>query len=782
MQSNEEQKRETERLPLLPLRGLLAYPNMLLHLDVGRDKSILALEHAMENDKQLVVVAQRDAQKDNPHQEDMYGVGTVVMIKHMTRRPDNTVSVLVEGKSRAFLLCVLETGEMQMAEVERFEPLPLSSTPEYRAYMNTLKDAFKKYAKARGGVAPELRQSIEADDDADTLTDMIAANVVRDIRRKQQILETRDVIKRMKSLTEMVLWESEYIAVERKIMEQTHISMEKHQKEYFLREQMRAIRVELGEDEPESDGFMEKLEALPMNKEAHDRVKREIEKYSNLPPHSPESSVSRSYIEYMLELPWGVIKGGKIDVKKARRVLEAQHYGLSKVKQRILEFLAVKSLNGGLDGTILCLVGPPGVGKTSIAKSVASAMDREFTRLSLGGLRDEAEIRGHRRTYIGAMPGRIISSVKQCGATNPVFLLDEIDKMTSDMRGDPASAMLEVLDPEQNSTFRDNYLEAPFDLSSVFFITTANTVDSIPRPLLDRMELIEVPSYTLEEKVQIAKRHLWPKQLKKNGLSRTEVKISEKAFGAIIDGYTREAGVRNLEREIGTVLRKTAVKWLETDAAERTQISIGPKQIPEYLGATRFGRMQTLKSPEIGVINGLAWTSVGGETLQIEAATMPGSGAVDLTGKLGDVMKESARAAHSYIRSNAERLGVPVDFYKNIDLHIHVPEGATPKDGPSAGVAITCAMVSAISERLARQDIAMTGEVTLRGRVLPIGGVKEKLLAAYRMGIETVLIPEENQKDLEELPGDVREKLSIYPIKTVDQAIERVLLGVGAQA
>ena len=553
--------------------------------------------------------------------------------------------------------------------------------------------------------------------------------------------------------------------------------MEQHQRDYYLREQMKVIQDELGEgEEQEAENYRRQLDESRMNDEAREKTNREIDRFVRMQRGTPESTVSQNYIEWLLALPWKKETAKKIDIPHARKVLDADHYGLEKVKERILEYLAVRSMTGEMKGPIICLVGPPGVGKTSIAKSVARALGREFVRVALGGVHDEAEIRGHRRTYIGSTPGRIMASIRQCGTMDPVFLFDEIDKMASDFRGDPASAMLEALDPAQNATFTDHYLDVPFDLSRVLFITTANNAGEIPEPLLDRMELIEVPSYTLEEKVQIAKKHLWPRQLKENGLKRTQLKISEKAIAALIDGYTREAGVRQLERELGTVCRKAVVRLLEAGEGEEAKaISVKPENLSDYLGVKKFLPDSVLKEPEVGVVNGLAWTQVGGSTMPIEVAVMPGQGAVDLTGRLGDVMKESARTALSYIRSKSQEIGIESDFHKTNDLHIHVPEGAVPKDGPSAGVALTCAMVSALTGRPARQDVAMTGEVTLRGRVLAIGGVKEKLMAAHRMGIETILLPKANEKDLNELPGDIREKLDVHLISQVDQAMQIVL-------
>ncbi|MDL2205833.1 endopeptidase La, partial [Eubacteriales bacterium OttesenSCG-928-N13] len=622
----------------------------------------------------------------------------------------------------------------------------------------------------------ELDQILKGEDNADVLSDTLANYLLTTVKDKQLILESRDLMDRVQSLCSIMTREIEVLKLEQSIQEKVRESIDQHQREYYLGEQLKAIRSELGdEEELDRDRLRRRLNESSMNDTARDKVEHELKRFNHIAPGSPEGSVAMNYIEYLLDLPWGVSTSGDVNLTHARQVLEKDHFGLDQVKRRILEYLAVTGLKGNLRGPILCLVGPPGVGKTSIAQSVARALGRKFVRLSLGGLRDEAEIRGHRRTYVGAIPGRIISGIKQAGSMDPVFLLDEIDKMASDFRGDPASAMLEVLDPEQNQTFSDSYLEAPFDLSNVLFITTANSLDSIPAALLDRMELIRVPGYTMEEKAEIARRHLWPKQLKSHGMTNAQVRIDKRAIIEVIDGYTREAGVRNLERELGSIIRKAAVMWLEGPEQDRALIRIGVKRIKDYLGVRRFLRDAREKQPETGLVNGLAWTSVGGETLSVEVVAMPGSGKLDLTGQLGDVMQESARAALSYIRSKSDTLSIPTDFYKSNDLHIHVPEGATPKDGPSAGVALTCAMVSAITSRPARQDIAMTGEITVRGRVLPIGGVKEKLLAAHRMGIHEVLLPKENEKDLEELPKDIREQLNVHMIGRVDQALNYVL-------
>ena len=766
-----------EQLPLLPLRALTAYPNMLLRLDVGRDKSIAALEAALKADSRVMAVSQRDATTDDPHLEDVFGMGTVVVIKQVVRMPDDTRRVLVEGESRALLLGVLEQGEMVMSEIKRVGSIKKRGGLELVARSRALKQALMTYANERGDVSGEFMQAAQGDEDPDTLCDLIAANLPLDLGDKQMLLETRDVLSRVTALTAILARELELVRVEKRIHARVREGLDQHQKEYYLQEQLRAIHEELGDDDAEERSqFEKKLADSKMNKEARERVERELKRLEHMGEGSPESTVSRNYIETMLELPWGILTGKPVQVVKARRVLEEDHYALTKVKERVLEYLAGRSLKGDLKGPILCLVGPPGVGKTSIARCVAKALDRKFIRLSLGGMRDEAEIRGHRRTYIGAMPGRIMSSIRQCKASDPVFLLDEIDKLASDFRGDPASALLEALDPEQNGLFSDHYLEAPYDLSNVLFMATANTLDTIPAALLDRMEVIEVESYTQEEKLEIARRHLWPKQLKAHGLTKAEVKLTAKALTAVIDGYTREAGVRSLERELATICRKAAMRRMEVEKSG--QIVITPESVKDYLGAPKYLRMAVLKAPETGVVNALAWTPSGGETMPVEAVAVPGNGSVDLTGRLGDVMKESARTALSYIRSKTVSLGIETGFYKDHDLHIHVPEGATPKDGPSAGVALTCALVSALTGKPARQDVAMTGEVTLRGRVLPIGGVKEKLLAAHRMGIGTVLLPEENARDLKELPAEVLKTLRVELVKDVDQAIKYVIDGV----
>lgn len=770
-------QKEMEILPLLPLRGILVYPNMLLKVDVGRDKSIAALEKAMQGDQRIFTVAQRDAAVEEPHIEDLYGAGTVARIKQILRMPDESLRVLVSGEYRALLLDVEEQGEMQSAHFRRMISGCSANEIETAAYLGVLKSLAREFSLTRGVSSPELLQIIEGEDGLDTLCDIVAVNLLSTLKDKQAVLECRDLCQRAQTLCDILSRETQVAEAEKQVAARVRERIDRHQREYYLTEQMRVIREELGDDEErEREELKARLGQSQMNAVAREKLETELKRMGHMAPGSPEGSVSRNYVEYMLDLPWGVYTAKRLNLERARKILQADHYGLEKVKQRILEFLAVSAIKENMKGPILCLVGPPGVGKTSIAQSVARALGRKFVRLSLGGVRDEAEIRGHRRTYIGAIPGRIVAGIKQAGSMDPVFLLDEIDKMASDFRGDPASAMLEVLDPEQNNSFSDHYLEAPLDLSSVLFITTANSLEGIPHALLDRMEVIPVSSYTLEEKIEIGKRHLWPKQLAEHGLKRSQVKLGAGVMREIIEGYTREAGVRSLYRELGTLCRKAAVALLEQPAEEKTPISIKLGDLKTYLGVRRFTRDMPLGRSETGVVNGLAWTQAGGETLSVEVAVMPGTGKLDLTGQLGDVMQESARTAYSYIRSRSQALHIPEDFHQKYDLHIHVPEGATPKDGPSAGVALTCAMVSAITGRAARQDVAMTGEVTLRGRVLPIGGVKEKLLAAHRVGIDTVLLPSENEKDLDELPAEVRGEMDVKMIGRVDQALEYVLL------
>ncbi|MBE5799205.1 MAG: endopeptidase La, partial [Clostridiales bacterium] len=760
-------------LPMLPLRGLMVFPHMVLHFDVGRKKSIAALERAMMEDQRIFLVAQRDIDVDDPGIDDIYHVGTIAAIKQVIKLPGDNIRLLVEGKSRAILRAVTQEEPHFEGALDELLEQDIPSSLETDALLRTARRYFEDYCKMSGRISPETAQSVLEMEEPGQLADMIAANVLQKLEDRQQVLEEFDDLTRLESICAILVRETELAGVEKKVQARVRKQIEQNQKDYFLREQIKAIQTELGDkDATDVEDLRERLEKTPMNDEAKDKASRELERLSRMAPGSPEIGVSRTYIEWMLDLPWGKLTPDNLDLKRARRVLAEDHYGLEEVKERVIEYLAVCRIKNNMKGPVLCFVGPPGVGKTSIAKSIARALGRKFVQMSLGGVRDEAEIRGHRRTYIGAIPGRIISSIKQAGTLNPVFLLDEIDKMASDVRGDPASAMLEVLDSAQNNAFRDHYLECPFDLSGVMFITTANSVDTIPRPLLDRMELIEVSGYTEEEKLNIAKRHLLPNQIEEHGLPLRSVKLTDKVMRALIQGYTREAGVRRLLRTIGKVVRKSAVQMIDEGIES---VSVTQDKLTEFLGAPRYHYEKAGKKPEVGVVNGLAYTVVGGDTLQIETTTMPGTGQLELTGSLGDVMKESARAAKSYVRAHAEELGIAADFYKTLDIHIHVPEGAVPKDGPSAGVTMTTALVSALTGIAVRQNVAMTGEITLRGRVLPIGGLKEKLLAAHRAGIDTVLIPKENVKDLEEVPENVRKAITIIPAETVDTVLQTAL-------
>ena len=760
-------------LPMLPLRGLMVFPHMVLHFDVGRKKSIAALERAMMEDQRIFLVAQRDIDVDDPGIDDIYHVGTIAAIKQVIKLPGDNIRLLVEGKSRASLRAVTQEDPYFEGALDELLPQDTPASIETDALLRTAHNYFEDYCKMSGRISTETMQAVMEIEDPGQLADMIAANVLQKVDDRQQVLEEFDDLTRLESVCAILVRETELAGVEKKVQARVRKQIEQNQKDYFLREQIKAIQTELGDkDATDVEDLRERLSKTPMNDEAREKTQRELDRLSRMAPGSPEIGVSRTYVEWMLDLPWGKSTPDNLDLKRARRVLAEDHYGLEEVKERVIEYLAVCRIKNNMKGPVLCFVGPPGVGKTSIAKSIARALGRKFVQMSLGGVRDEAEIRGHRRTYIGAIPGRIITSIKQAGTLNPVFLLDEIDKMASDVRGDPASAMLEVLDSAQNNAFRDHYLEAPFDLSGVMFITTANSVDTIPRPLLDRMELIEVSGYTEDEKLNIAKRHLLPGQIAEHGLAPKSVKMSDKVLRSLIQGYTREAGVRRLQRTIGKVVRKSAVQMIDEGLES---VNVTQETLEKYLGAPRYHYEKAGRKPEVGVVNGLAYTVVGGDTLQIETTTMPGTGQLELTGSLGDVMKESARAAKSYVRAHAAELGIAADFYKTLDIHIHVPEGAVPKDGPSAGVTMTTALVSALTGIPVRQNVAMTGEITLRGRVLPIGGLKEKLLAAHRAGIDTVLIPKENLKDLEEVPENVRKAITIIPAETVDTVLETAL-------
>ena len=776
-----KRKPKTQRIPLMPLRGLMIFPHMVLHFDVGRPRSIAALEEAMLEKQRIFLVAQKDGEVENPTAEDMCRVGTIALIKQVLNLPGDSLRVLVEGQQRAVLQRIVQEDPYWVADVQ---PVSDEDEPEdeatLQALLRTTHTFFEEYARASMRVSPETLKSVSDVDQPDQLADVIAANVLTRLEDRQAILEEMSVASRLETLCGILARETELADIEKQVQGRLKKQIDKNQKDYYLREQIRAIQEELGESlTAESDDLRDKLNQLPLSAEAREKADRELDRLSRMAPGTPEVTVSQTYLEWICDLPWGKYTTDNLDLRRARRILDEDHYGMQQVKDRVIEYLAVRRMkqlsaeDAALRGPILCFVGPPGVGKTSIVKGIARAVGRKFVQMSLGGVRDEAEIRGHRRTYIGAIPGRIIAGIKQAGTMNPVFLFDEIDKMSSDFRGDPASAMLEVLDSEQNAAFRDHYLELPFDLSQVMFITTANSMDTIPGPLRDRMEIIEVPSYTEEEKLQIAKRHLLPKQVAEHGLKKGSVKIGDPAMRRIIEGYTREAGVRTLSRTLARVVRKAAVEMLENDIQ---QVTVSKEKVTEYLGAVRFLRDLPEKKPCVGVVNGLAYTTVGGETLAVECAVMPGNGSLKLTGQLGDVMKESAMAALSWIRAHADEYGLAPDFHKELDIHIHVPEGAVPKDGPSAGVTMATALLSALTNRPVRQDVAMTGEITLRGRVLPIGGVKEKLLAAYRAGIRTILLPRENEKDLEEIPEHVLKTFTILFAESITDVLGVALL------
>lgn len=762
-------------LPLLPLRGLSIFPYMLLHFDVGREKSIKALEEAMINDQLIFLVTQKDPNTDLPTEEDFYNVGTVSKIKQLLKLPGDTIRVLVEGISRAEIKSIITEEPFFMVDViERSEELQEGDI-ELEALKRSVADAFEEYVKLNSKITPEILMTISTIDDADRFADIVASNLTIKIELKQEILSQFDVKVRLEKLYSVLLKELEILELERKINTRVRKQIDKTQKEYYLREQMKAIQKELGD----KDGFEEeileykdKLSKLELPEEVINKVEKEIDRLSKMSSSSPESGVIRTYLDWIFDLPWNNETEDNLDIKNSRNVLEEDHYGLKKVKERVLEYLAIRKLSDNMKGPIICFIGPPGVGKTSIAKSIARAMGRKFVRMSLGGVRDEAEIRGHRRTYIGAIPGRIIYYIKQAGTKNPVFLFDEIDKMSSDFRGDPASALLEVLDAEQNKDFRDHYLELPFDLSKVMFITTANSTDTIPLPLLDRMEVIYLSGYTEEEKLNIAIKYLIPKQIKEHSLKPENIIISEAAVRTVINGYTRESGVRNLERELANVIRKAATMIVENG---KKRVRVSPSNINKFLGIPRYRFDTANLKNEVGVATGLAWTPVGGDTLFIEVTTMAGSGKLQLTGHLGDVMKESAKAGLSYIRSKCDKFGLANDFSQKIDIHIHVPEGATPKDGPSAGITMATALISALSNIPIRRDVAMTGEITLRGRVLPIGGLKEKVLAAKRAGIKKVILPKENEKDMEEIPANVRKALEFVLVENMDEVLEHAL-------
>lgn len=765
-------------MPLLALRGIIVFPGMTVNLDVGRDKSINAVNAAMQLDKKILLVTQRDAETADPKREELYNYGVVAEIKQLLKLPSGAIRILIQGLERAELTSLidapfkdtyLEGFAMPVASIEPEE------NSETEAMRRVLLQSFEKWLVTGKKVTTEVMLNFKNITTAGEIADIIAGYLTISIDEKEELLELADVKERMHKLHTFLCKELEIAELEKNITQEVRKQIEKNQREYYLREQIKVINKELGEGDErqaEVDEYKKQMEGRDLPPEVADKINKELDRLYKMPPMMAESGVIRNYVETLLALPWGIYGKDNFDLKHAEKVLNKDHYGLEKVKERILEYLAVRALTKSGKGPILCLVGPPGVGKTSLAQSVARAIDRKFTRMSLGGVHDEAEIRGHRRTYIGAMPGRIVHGMQTCGVMNPVFLLDEVDKMSSDFRGDPASALLEVLDPEQNNTFSDHYVEIPFDLSQVFWIVTANTVETIPPALLDRMEVVQLSSYTEDEKVKIAELHLLPKERQNNGLTAKTLSITEDALRMIIRGYTREAGVRNLERKIAAVCRKTALRIVNGEAKSA---KVTAKNLHKYLGKVIYLEDDVSLEAAAGICTGLAWTRVGGELLKVEVVACKGKGHLALTGQLGDVMKESAQAGYTYIRSRADELGLDKDFYETTDIHIHLPEGAIPKDGPSAGITMATAMISALTGRKVKKNLAMTGEITLSGRVLPVGGIKEKFLAAHRYGVKTIIMPAKNEQDLEELPANVRAKMHFIPVKHMDEVLKIAL-------
>ncbi|MEI3891375.1 MULTISPECIES: endopeptidase La [Bacillus] len=764
-------------VPLLPLRGVLVYPTMVLHLDVGRDKSIQALEQAAMDENIIFLAMQKEMNIDDPKEDDIYSVGTVAKVKQMLKLPNGTLRVLVEGLHRAEVVEFIEEENVVQVSIKTVTE-EVEDDLEEKALMRTLLEHFEQYIKVSKKVSNETFATVADVEEPGRLADLIASHLPIKTKQKQEILEIISVKERLHTLISIIQDEQELLSLEKKIGQKVKRSMERTQKEYFLREQMKAIQTELGDKEGkggEVEELREKIEQSGMPEETMKAALKELDRYEKLPASSAESGVIRNYMDWLLALPWTETTEDMIDLVHSEEILNKDHYGLEKVKERVLEYLAVQKLTNSLKGPILCLVGPPGVGKTSLARSIATSLNRNFVRVSLGGVRDESEIRGHRRTYVGAMPGRIIQGMKKAKSVNPVFLLDEIDKMSNDFRGDPSAALLEVLDPEQNHNFSDHYIEEPYDLSKVMFVATANTLSSIPGPLLDRMEIISIAGYTELEKVHIAREHLLPKQLKEHGLRKGNLQVRDEALLEIIRYYTREAGVRTLERQIAKVCRKAA-KIIVT--AERKRIVVTEKNVVDLLGKHIFRYGQAEKTDQVGMATGLAYTAAGGDTLAIEVSVAPGKGKLILTGKLGDVMKESAQAAFSYIRSRAEELQIDPNFHEKNDIHIHVPEGAVPKDGPSAGITMATALISALTGIPVSKEVGMTGEITLRGRVLPIGGLKEKTLSAHRAGLTKIILPAENEKDLDDIPESVKENLTFVLASHLDEVLEHALVGV----
>lgn len=761
------------KMPAVALRGMVILPGMVAHFDVSRAKSIKAVEEAMMDEQKIFLVAQKDVEQENPDIEDLFKIGIIAEVKQVIKLQNNIVRILVEGKERAELSAFLENPDYLLAEIIRFDEEVDDGLPEEakEAMLRSIQETFGKYVVVNPKMGKELQRQLSEITDLEKLMNQLANSLPVHFEEKQKILDAVSMTERYEVLMALLLKEIEIIAIKNDFQAKVKAHVDKNQKEYLLREQMKVIREELGEDNTESDAdhFMDALGKIKADKEVKEKIKKEIDRFKNISSSSSETAVARGYIETLLELPWNKTSRDNKDLKNAEQILNADHYGLEKVKERMLEFLAVRNLTSKGESPIICLVGPPGTGKTSIARSVAKALDKKYVRISLGGVRDEAEIRGHRRTYVGAMPGRIVNGLRSAGVKNPLMLLDEIDKMSSDYKGDTASALLEVLDAEQNKKFRDHYVEIPIDLSEVLFIATANSVQDIPRPLLDRMELIEVTSYTENEKLHIAKEHLLAKQMERNGIRPEQLAITDKAMAKIISGYTREAGVRNLERKLGEICRKAARPLYE---GEKEKIKVTEQNLEKFLGKEKYSFDKKNDTDEVGIVRGLAWTSVGGDTLEIEVNIMPGKGEFQLTGQLGDVMKESAQAGISYIRSVSEEYHIPKKFFQENDIHIHIPEGAVPKDGPSAGITMATAMLSAITKTPVRADVAMTGEITLRGRVLPIGGLKEKTLAAKNAGIKTICVPKKNEKDIDEISPEIKKGLEIVLVEQMKDVLD----------
>ncbi len=768
-------EKELNYIPVVPMRGMVLFPHMVLNFDAARDMSVKALEAAVASDSIVFLTAQKDINKEKPEIEDLYDVGTVAVINQVMRMPGGVIRVIVKGLRRGIISDSAFDGAFLKAQIQEYDETLedyTEKTPVREAYKRRLKKTYEEYFSQNPKLTADNFMLVMSMESLGELCDTVAAGVDMGVETKQNLLETFDVCERVETLIIALQNQFEVLKIEQQIARKVKERIDKNQREYYLREQLHVIQDELGDGDSlkaEVKEATEKIKKLKTSKETKEKLLKEVDRFSKMAPSSSESSVLRNYLDTVLEMPWNKLSKESFDIKKAEDALNRDHYGLEKVKERVMEYLAVRQMTKGKNGTILCFVGPPGVGKTSVAKSIAGALGRKYVRISLGGIHDESDIRGHRKTYIGAMEGRIMAAMKEAKTKNPLILLDEIDKMGVDYKGDPSAALLEVLDYEQNSTFRDHYLEVPFDLSQVLFITTANTLDTVSRPLLDRMEIIELSGYTSNEKFYIAKDYLVKKSLKNNGLDEKQLIISDSVIKSVIEHYTREAGVRKLEGQIGKICRKAAKQLLESG---KKSIRVTEKNLPDYLGKKRYNFDMMNKRDEIGIARGLAWTSVGGETLSIEVNVMPGTGKTELTGKLGDVMKESAKAAISYIRANSKTLGISENFHKTKDIHIHVPEGAVPKDGPSAGITMATAVVSALTKNPVRNDIAMTGEITLRGRVLPIGGLKEKSMAAYRAGITDIIIPEDNRPDIDDVPPEIRKKINFIPANNMDTVLE----------